>query len=207
MDDLVNNLDCCNKCGLGGRLVCCDSCPKSFHKYCLTEKQRIKISKNSHWSCKNCVSGIEVFSLNEVDIQSSLKVVGAITPIDTATNLSIGQLVLTLEWRVLNFPVDVIAKIMSLFFANSKSTNLETTEYRNLIASIRNAIGVEQFDSIVQGLLVREDSVSTALAPSLNFMSKGCFNCGKIQYFHTLCHMCGYVHNVRENIFKNRILF
>ena len=51
----AKNFDLCAKCGMGGSLLCCDTCPKAFHLHCAG------IRKNSipkgEWQCSYCKAG------------------------------------------------------------------------------------------------------------------------------------------------------
>ena len=54
-DDLDQNNDLCAKCGMGGDLLCCDTCPRSFHIRCAgLGKGGIP---EGDWSCEYCTSG------------------------------------------------------------------------------------------------------------------------------------------------------
>ncbi|CAK85337.1 unnamed protein product (macronuclear) [Paramecium tetraurelia] len=47
--------DRCNKCGQGGKVICCDTCPKVFHTKCLGLKEVPK----GKWNCLVCLSNFE----------------------------------------------------------------------------------------------------------------------------------------------------
>ncbi|KAJ8899917.1 hypothetical protein K2173_019621 [Erythroxylum novogranatense] len=44
------NVDMCTKCGDGGNLICCETCPQAFHPSCLDLQSVAKAS----WCCPNC---------------------------------------------------------------------------------------------------------------------------------------------------------
>lgn len=51
------NVDYCLKCLLGGDLICCDKCPRSFHRACLEkdgEKVDLDESTKEQWHCALC---------------------------------------------------------------------------------------------------------------------------------------------------------
>ncbi|KAG6555361.1 hypothetical protein Mapa_002587 [Marchantia paleacea] len=49
--------DFCRVCGLGGKLLCCDTCPAVYHLGCLDPP--LKIAPMGKWSCHICVDPLE----------------------------------------------------------------------------------------------------------------------------------------------------
>jgi hypothetical protein len=49
------NADVCVLCGLGGNLLCCDSCPAAYHMRCLGETS--KSLGDGDWHCPECAAG------------------------------------------------------------------------------------------------------------------------------------------------------
>ncbi|CAG8434088.1 5289_t:CDS:2 [Diversispora eburnea] len=49
-----NNHDNCDACGYGGRLMCCDSCPKAFHFTCLVPPLDVDNPPKGNWYCREC---------------------------------------------------------------------------------------------------------------------------------------------------------
>lgn len=47
-----NNMEYCRVCKDGGDLLCCDSCPSSFHAYCITP--RVEELPEAEWYCPRC---------------------------------------------------------------------------------------------------------------------------------------------------------
>lgn len=48
----VGNMEICRLCGDGGELLCCDSCPSSYHTYCLVPA--LKDVPDGDWHCPRC---------------------------------------------------------------------------------------------------------------------------------------------------------
>lgn len=48
----VGNMEICRLCGDGGELLCCDSCPSSYHTYCLVPA--LKDVPEGDWHCPRC---------------------------------------------------------------------------------------------------------------------------------------------------------
>merc|ERR1719424_1966576 len=46
------NFDLCAKCGVGGDLICCDSCPQAFHLSCA----RLSHVPDGIWRCPTCLN-------------------------------------------------------------------------------------------------------------------------------------------------------
>ncbi|ODV83566.1 hypothetical protein CANARDRAFT_177516 [[Candida] arabinofermentans NRRL YB-2248] len=54
-DPTMNNQDYCASCGLTGLFLCCESCPKSFHFYCLNPPVD-ESDLPDQWFCNECKS-------------------------------------------------------------------------------------------------------------------------------------------------------
>ena len=55
-DDVNTNADECVVCGRGGSLICCDSCPRSYHAACCTPPVNMKqlAASEEEWICSKC---------------------------------------------------------------------------------------------------------------------------------------------------------
>ena len=49
-----SNIDMCAVCGLFGNLICCDTCPMSFHAECIGYSSLDFIGDDQEWSCWEC---------------------------------------------------------------------------------------------------------------------------------------------------------
>ena len=47
----------CVLCGLGGVLMCCDSCPAAYHLRCAGEDPSGNRTKTQNWRCPECLAG------------------------------------------------------------------------------------------------------------------------------------------------------
>ena len=65
----VPNLDLFAVCGRSGQLICCDFCPRSYHRKCL---KGIEVPKGIQaFACSGCRSGSYGFSMNDLDLSLS----------------------------------------------------------------------------------------------------------------------------------------
>ncbi|XP_078163958.1 uncharacterized protein LOC144558944 isoform X2 [Carex rostrata] len=66
--DIERNNDMCALCGDGGELVCCDTCPSSFHESCLPSQE----IPEDCWHCPSCRCGAcEQMICNSLEFSSS----------------------------------------------------------------------------------------------------------------------------------------
>ncbi|CBI27197.3 unnamed protein product, partial [Vitis vinifera] len=62
----------CVICDLGGNLLCCDSCPRTYHLQCLNPP--LKRIPNGKWQCPKCFCSIEKkLDSSQIDVSSSPK--------------------------------------------------------------------------------------------------------------------------------------
>ena len=62
------NFDYCVKCELGGILICCSDCPRSFHQSCISN-DTIVLPVN--WSCERCQTDLVVLPEEELPLNVS----------------------------------------------------------------------------------------------------------------------------------------
>ncbi|XP_057952264.1 increased DNA methylation 1 isoform X2 [Malania oleifera] len=67
VDEVDQNDDACGLCGDGGELICCDGCPSTFHRACLSAKELPEGS----WYCLNCTCRICGDVVNDKEASSS----------------------------------------------------------------------------------------------------------------------------------------
>ena len=242
-------------------MVCCETCPRSYHTSCLASSERSDLKKYERWSCRHCLSGIAEFSLNDVvdsifiptsSSSANRTKLAYMDPLcaddsertsynsdDTGDGsgncyenmklVSIGSIILTLEWLMPNLNVTDVPIIFKEYFECASSADIDSLEqslnvnsmnidkgqnhhsdisrnespslqFSELLWRIRGAVGSELFDEVYLNLARGRNAISVALAPSIAFMSKGCYVCNSIRYFRTFCHICGHLHDVNEEI-------
>lgn len=49
-------MEFCRACLEGGSLLCCDTCPSSFHAYCLDPPLTELPPQDENWSCPRCLA-------------------------------------------------------------------------------------------------------------------------------------------------------
>lgn len=54
VEDLDQNDDSCGLCGDGGELICCDNCPSTFHRKCMSDQE----FPDGDWYCPRCTCRI-----------------------------------------------------------------------------------------------------------------------------------------------------
>lgn len=52
--DSIPNNDFCSSCGCAGRLLCCETCPKSFHFTCIDPPMQEEDLPEGAWYCSEC---------------------------------------------------------------------------------------------------------------------------------------------------------
>jgi hypothetical protein len=49
------NFDYCAACGRGGKIICCEGCPRSYHLSCLLPPLKEKDIPKGDWICDRCI--------------------------------------------------------------------------------------------------------------------------------------------------------
>lgn len=57
-DASIVNHDNCDACNDGGSLLCCDSCPRSFHLECLDPPRKAEDLPDQDWFCNICLASM-----------------------------------------------------------------------------------------------------------------------------------------------------
>jgi len=118
---------------------------------------------------------------------------------------SLGSIILTLEWLMPGFQQSDIPAVVSDYFSHIADTNApwdDLLRYSRLIDMIRQEAGVGLFNEIYASLLSGNQSIASSLAPTPRFMSKQCTKCGTFRLFHTFCHYCSNLFDVKKDCLK-----
>lgn len=70
-DDIINN-EYCSACSGGGSLICCESCPRSFHFTCVDPPMDPDEVPEEHWFCNECRAGTIVLPKQRVTTMKGL---------------------------------------------------------------------------------------------------------------------------------------
>lgn len=71
MEEDDHHMEFCRVCKDGGELLCCDSCPSSYHIHCLNPP--LPEIPNGEWICPRCtVSRQQSGSNGVIDVKSAL---------------------------------------------------------------------------------------------------------------------------------------
>ncbi|CAD5214812.1 unnamed protein product [Bursaphelenchus okinawaensis] len=56
IEEKKGNMEYCRACKEGGSILCCDSCPSSYHVYCIDPPLEELPPSEEHWACPRCTA-------------------------------------------------------------------------------------------------------------------------------------------------------
>ncbi len=220
--ELNGNNDFCAECGLVGDLLCCDYCPKSFHKKCLSKDSKKEVAKETIlWKCSFCLDCKQEFSF--LDVDSSSEYYKYLRTFDADLQDSddqdknnpntdympaIGLVLLSMEWLIALDQLPDVAKSVAKYFNCNEgkygsqlfNSSIQSAEFHRLIDELRNLVDPAQFDDMYTRLVLRKDSMAVGLASSCRAFAKHCESCRAFRYLRSFCFNCGQLFNIAFEI-------
>ena len=153
----VPNLDLCAVCGRSGQLICCDFCPRSYHKKCL---KGIEVPKgNQAFACTGCRTGSYGFSMNDLDLNLNEDLLRFVEVFcgDSFENSGKPTLGAILQYLEVTHPQDSarIAHIASAF-VNSAHVFPQNSDQEMEVEKVTNSARLRQFCLNVERVIGKE---------------------------------------------------
>lgn len=200
------NYDLCGICGGSGALICCDTCPQSFHSKCARQMPKGK----GAWSCPSCREGgrnaykfVNLLGL-ECPTASYLSSPSASKP-------SLNLVLKHVEWFLTNDKVVELGQLFQSFpiiFKNKSSAIRDpftfpaeqSVNFASLVLAVRRIVGETLFDDAYRRIARKELGISLGLCNAVSYGPNTCSRCNSLRYTRRFCCLCGYVFSIKNEL-------
>mmetsp|Transcript_3775 Transcript_3775/g.11170 ORF Transcript_3775/g.11170 Transcript_3775/m.11170 type:complete len:661 (-) Transcript_3775:184-2166(-) len=226
---MSSNFDLCASCGWGGNLICCDTCPQSFHLGCAA----VAVVPIGTWRCPSCLnSNGEMARVMHKVTSSLVQSNSCIGVFEAATCVHSGISLLNIFqflelWTLHEIFAKVVHASVSLLHVPGGSARLEPLTGWELgtvllLKYIANEIGGDEILNAIEALegpqSAQHFSLASGFGASFLKCSRNetvpcprhedvCTSCGKLRYLRSACLSCGAPHLLECNLMRVNAVF